>query len=452
LIPVVAIVGRTNVGKSTLFNALVGRRKAVVDDTPGVTRDVNYALVKRGDYRFWLADTGGYSTDPSVPLSDRIREQVELAIDEADIILFVLDAKTGLTPEDEMVADMLRRVEKPVIYAINKVDGPTDELNAADFSKLGVADIINISAIHRKGLEDLLSAAEGSVPSIRAAEEAKQEATEVGPPKVAVVGRPNVGKSSLINRILGANRLITSESPGTTRDAIEVLAELGGKEFTLIDTAGIRRHARIKSRVESFGIMRSLSALERCEVALLLVDVQEGITDQDQKVASKIIEAGRGMVVLANKWDLAPQTHTARTRFEAVFAQQLRFAAWAPLIFTSATTGLGLNAIGPAIERVRKNYQKRVSTGRLNRYLQEALRHNPPPEVKGRRLKIFYVTQPESAPPTFVLFVNDPQLLHFSYERYLTNRLREFDDFTGTPLRVVFKDRTNEKRQRMVIR
>ena len=452
MIPVIAIVGRPNVGKSTLFNAFVGRRKAVVDDVPGATRDVNYSLVKYHDYRFWLADTGGYTTDPSFPLSDQIREQVDLAIDEADVILLVFDAKVGLVAEDELIAKLFRRAKRPVIYVINKVDGPSDELNVADFAKLGAEKFISVSAIHKRGLEDIAMEAEIIVPNIRISEEAAYEPKEEGLPKVAVVGRPNVGKSSIINRMLGKNRLITSETPGTTRDAIEVKVKLGTKEFILIDTAGIRRSTKVKERVEAFGIMRSLSALEMSEVALLVLDAKDGVTHQDQRIAAKIIEAGRAMIVLANKWDLVPQPQKAKMKFETLFAQQFRFAAWAPLIFTSATKGTGLNAVSMTIARVRESYYRRVSTNRLNRFLRDVVSRHPAPEIKGNRLKIYYATQPESAPPTIVLFVNDPDLLHFSYERFITNHLREIDDFAGTPMKAIFRDRTNEKRQKVVIR
>lgn len=452
MIRVVAIVGRPNVGKSTLFNAFLGRRKAVVDDTAGVTRDVNYALVKYQDYKFWLADTGGYTTDSSFPLSERIREQVELAISEADVVLFVFDAKTGLTPEDEFISKLLRRAKKPVIYAINKVDGPADELNAADFAKLGVEKFITASAIHKRGLAEIAEEMEKILPAIRASEQAALEIREEELPKVAVVGRPNVGKSSIINRILGKNRLITSETPGTTRDAIEVAVKLDDKEFILIDTAGIRRKTKVKERVEAFGIMRSLSALEMSEIALLILDVQDGITAQDQKIAARIIETGRAMIVLANKWDLVKEPKKAKPRFEALFREQFRFAAWAPLIFTSATKGFGLSAIGATIERVRESYYKRISTGKLNRFVKDVVSRHPAPEVKGKRLKIFYATQPEAAPPTIIFFVNDPNLLHFSYERFITNHLREIDDFTGTPIRVIFRDKSDEKRQRVVMR
>lgn len=452
MIPVVTIVGRPNVGKSTLFNAFLGRRKAVVDDIAGVTRDVNYALVKYQEYRFWLADTGGYTTDSSFPLSEQIREQVNLAIAEADAILFLLDAKTGLTPEDEFISRLLRRTKKHVIYVINKVDSPTDELNAADFARLGVERFITASAIHKKGLIDIAKEVEKILPNIRVNEQKTAEIKEEGLPKVAVVGRPNVGKSSIINRIIGKNRLITDETPGTTRDAIEVVVKLGNKEFILIDTAGIRRRAKIKERVEAFGIMRSLSALEMSEIALLVLDVQDGITSQDQKIASKIIEAGKAMIVLANKWDLVKEPKKAQPKFEALFREQLRFAAWAPLIFVSATKGFGLTALGPIIERVRSSYYKRVSTSKLNRFVKEVVSRHPAPEVKGKRLKIFYATQTQVAPPTIVLFVNDPDLLHFSYERFITNHLRELDDFTGTPIRVIFQDKSDNKRQKVIMR
>ncbi len=456
--PLVAIVGRPNVGKSTLFNRILGERRAVVSEIPGTTRDRLIAEAEWAGRRFLLADTGGIEILPptvdagrrpgpaplaedSVPFIPLIRAQAEQAIEEADIIIFLTDAADGLTAADLEVADLLRRTRKPVLLVANKVDNEYRERQAMEFYELGMGDVHTISAIHGTGVGDLLDLIISLLPP--EAEEAADEEPSVG---VAIMGRPNVGKSSLLNKLLGEERAIVSPVAGTTRDALDTEMEWDGQRITLIDTAGIRRRGRIKPGVEKYSVLRAARALHRADVALLLIDAVEGVTAQDTHIAGMIADQGVSAVIVVNKWDAVRKaTRRNRARFEQRVREELKFIPLAPLLFISALTGENVTQVLPvALEVVEARYQ-RIPTGELNDRIRVALASHAPPNVKGRRLKIYYVTQTGVAPPTFVFFVNDPALLHFSYERYLENAIRDLYAFPGTPIRMIFRGHKKDK-------
>jgi GTP-binding protein len=450
--PIVALVGRPNVGKSTLFNRLVGRRIAVVDDRPGTTRDRLQAPCEWSGVTFTVVDTGGIEVlpekvaagirpGPERPLAEDssafiplIRAQAELAIAEADVVIFLTDATTGLTPADEEVADILRRSQKPVFLAPNKAESPRVREAAVEFYELGLGEIHPISALHGQGVADLLDRVVEALPSW----EAEPEDESV---KIAIVGRPNVGKSSLLNRLLGEERAIVSPVPGTTRDAIDTRMEWEGTPITLIDTAGIRRRGKVRPGVERYSVLRALRAIQRADVALLMVDATEGVTAQDAHVASFILDEWCGVVVLVNKWDAIEKDTYTMLEYTQHVRQTLKFLDYVPVLFISALTDQRVNRVIPEALAVHQARHDRIPTGKLNRLIREAVARHAPPSKRGKRLKIYYVSQPEVTPPTFVFHVNDPQLVHFSYERYLENRIREAHPFTGTPLRLIFRPR-----------
>ncbi len=463
--PLVAIVGRPNVGKSTLFNRILGERRAVVSEIPGTTRDRLIADAEWDGYHFLLADTGGIEVLPptvdagrrpgpaplaedSEPFIPLIRAQAEQAIEEADLILFLTDAVDGLTAADLEVADMLRRTHKPVLLVVNKVDNAYREQQAMEFYELGMGEVHTISAIHGTGVGDLLDLVISLLPP-----EAEEEADEEPSVSVAIMGRPNVGKSSLLNRLLGEERAIVSPVAGTTRDALDTQMEWDGQRITLIDTAGIRRRGRIKPGVEKYSVLRAARALHRADVALLLIDAVEGVTAQDTHIAGMIADQGVSAVIVVNKWDAVSRAKRRhRARFEQRVREELKFISLAPLLFISALTGENVARVLPvALEVVEARYQ-RVPTGQLNDRIRLALAAHAPPNVKGRRLKVYYVTQTAVAPPTFVFFVNDPTLLHFSYERYLENAIRDLYPFPGTPIRMIFRGHKRDKVGRKIRR
>ncbi|HDN79624.1 MAG TPA: ribosome biogenesis GTPase Der [Chloroflexi bacterium] len=445
--PIVAIVGRPNVGKSTLFNRLVGRKVAIVEDIPGTTRDRLYADAEWGGVPFTLVDTGGLEVLDGLPPEEReplavasaqyidlIRAQAQMAIEEADAIIFVVDVKDGPTAADRDVADILRRSRKPVVLAVNKADNDERREAAVEFYELGLGDPIPISAIHGTGIGDLMEEVVKYLPEVK--EEPEGEAV-----KIAIVGRPNVGKSSLLNRLLGQERVIVSEIPGTTRDAIDTYLEWEGQPITLIDTAGIRRRGRIQPGLEKYSVLRALRAIGRSDVSLLVIDGMEGVTAQDAHIAGYIIDEAKSAIVLVNKWDLVPQRPGIKEEYERAVRAELRFLDYVPILFTSAKTGEGVDKIIPLALRVQEERLVRISTGKLNRIIQEAVSRHRPPSKGGKTLKIYYVTQASVSPPTFVFFVNDPDLVHFSYERYLENSIRKHYPFIGTPLKLVFRKR-----------
>jgi len=432
--PVVTLVGRPNVGKSTLFNRLIEERLAIVEDVPGTTRDRMYADARWGGLTLTLVDTGGLLPDSNRDLMASVRDQVEIAMAEAEVIVFLVDAKEGLTATDLDIAVLLRRCNKPVILAANKADNESRRQAAVEFYELGLGDPYPISALHGTGTGDLLDAILDVVPP----EQPEEEAEGV---RIAIVGRPNVGKSSLLNTILGQERMIVSEKPGTTRDAVDSLVEWDGRPVTLIDTAGIRRRGRIEPGVERYSVIRALRAIQRSDVVLLLIDAVDGITAQDAHIAGYVVEEVRGVVIVVNKWDLIEKDSHTMDAYTREIRQALKFISYAPLVFVSALTGQRVNRALDVALRVQEARSHRAPTGQLNRILRDAALSHSPPSKRGKRLKIYYATQARTAPPSFVFFVNDPQLVHFSYRRYLENKLREAFGFEGSPLRLSFRKR-----------
>ncbi len=433
--PLVAVVGRPNVGKSTFFNRIVGKRIAIVEDTPGVTRDRLYADAQWLTHDFTLIDTGGIEPVKDDVISRQMREQAQLAIDTADVILFLVDGREGITSTDEEVAHMLRKSKKPIVLAVNKVDAPKFEDAAYDFYSLGIGDPITISGEQGLGLGDLLDAVVAHFPA-----HAQEEAADVT--NIAVVGKPNVGKSSLVNAILGQERTIVSDIPGTTRDAIDTPFAYNGEDFVLVDTAGIRRKRAIEEEsIERYSVIRSLGAIRRADIVYIVVDAQQGLSEQDVRIAGYVHEEGKASVLVVNKWDLIEKdTHTME-EFKKKLIVDLAFMEYVPMLFISAKTGQRVNKVLEVGMQAYEQNCRRVTTGTLNDVLAEAVSMNEPPSDKGRRLKIYYATQVSVKPPTFLLFVNDAALMHFSYKRYLENYFRKSFGLSMTPLRVVIRTR-----------
>ena len=434
--PIVAIIGRPNVGKSTLFNRLAGERISIVEDTPGVTRDRIYADAEWLNYNFTIIDTGGLEPESDDMILKSMYAQAEIAIGSADVIVFVTDVKTGVTDSDMQVANILRKAQKPVLVAVNKVDDLAKySMDVYEFYQLGLGDPIGVSAGQMLGLGELLDAVVAHFP-----EEAKnQEEEDVI--KVAVIGKPNAGKSSLINRILGEERVIVSDIAGTTRDAIDSDYVYEGQKYTFIDTAGMRRKSKIKENIEKFSIIRAVAAVERADVCILMINAEEGITDQDTKIAGIAHEAGKAVIIAVNKWDLVEKDNHTMNKFIKDIDTELKYMPYAPKIFISAMTGQRVSKLFNMIKAVNENNARRVATGVLNDVLIEAMAMNQPPADKGRPLRIYYMTQVSVRPPTFVLFVNDTELLHFSYKRYIENQLREAFGFEGTPIHFIARNR-----------
>ncbi len=439
--PIVAIVGRPNVGKSTLFNRITQSRRAIVEDFPGVTRDRLYADSEWNGREFTLVDTGGIQLDKDGETIDaHVTRQAELAIQEADVIVFVCDVTQGVTAADEEVAARLRKVNKPVLLCVNKVDNLHREDLAHEFWRLGLDNLITVSAEHGMGTGDLLDAVVAAFPE--PGEEPEEDEDLI---RVAVIGRPNVGKSSLVNAILGEERVIVSDVAGTTRDAIDVLVQRGEDRFLLIDTAGMRRRAKVEEAVERYSVMRALRAVDRAHVVLMVIDATDGVTEQDQRIVGYAHEAGKAIIVVINKWDLVQKDDRTMDRYREAVRHRLAFMDYALMAFLSAKTGARVQKLLPLIKQAAAAHARRIATGELNDLVREAYALNPPPSDKGRRLKIFFVTQPHTRPPGFVFFVNDRELVHFSYARYLENKLRETYDFEGTPVRLIFRNREKVK-------
>ena len=439
--PVVAIVGRPNVGKSTLFNRITGGLVAIVENMPGVTRDRLYRDAEWLGKKFALIDTGGIEfKDLGTPIATQMRKQAEIAMEEADVVVFVVDAQLPPTADDEMIARTLRRSGKPVLLAANKVENFAEiEGQLYDFLTLGLGEAIPISAVHGMNTGDLLDMVIANFP------ENSEEDYDPDVIRISVIGRPNVGKSSLVNTMLGKNRVIVSDIPGTTRDAIDTPFEQDGKHYVLIDTAGMRRKARIDELTEQYSVVRSLRAVDRSDVILMLIDAVDGVTEQDKKIAGYAHEAGKAIILVINKWDLIEKDENTINKFEKTIRVELGFMQYAPTMFISALTGQRVTKIIDLVDFVVEQNATRVTTATLNTLLREWLHLNPPPSDKGRRLKVRYLTQVSVKPPTFVFFVNDPELMHFSYKRYLENQMRKHFGFEGTPIRIVIRQKDEEK-------
>ncbi len=437
--PVVAIVGRPNVGKSTLFNRILGRRQAIVEDFPGVTRDRNYAEVTRYETPFILIDTGGFEPVSADRLLVQMREQSQLAIEEADVILLVLDGAQGLTPSDQEVAGMLRRVQKPVLWVINKVDGAKQEAGLGDFYALGCDELLPVSAEHGRGMGELVDAILAQLPPGQAQE------TEGEETRLAVIGRPNVGKSSLVNRLLGYERVVANPTAGTTRDSVDTPFVFNRQRYVLIDTAGIRRKGRVSQALEKYSVIQALKGMDRAHVVLLVIDAEEGVTDQDLTVAGYAYEKGRAILLVVNKWDMVEKDNRTMGTFLEKIRMHFKFLPFAPVLFVSALTGQRVARIMAEVEKVAGEFNRRVPTAALNKVLKEAEASHAPPLFRGKRVKLFYATQTAVRPPTFVIFANYAEGLHFSYQRYLNNKLREAFGFSGAPIRVNYRDRERER-------
>ncbi len=434
--PIVAIVGRPNVGKSTLFNALAGEMISIVKDTPGVTRDRIYADVTWLNYSFTMIDTGGIEPDTKDIILAQMREQAEIAIATADVIIFLVDVKQGLIDADAKVADMLRRSKKPIILAVNKVDSfKKYEADVYEFYNLGIGEPFPISSAGKLGFGELLD----EVVSHFSEEEEEEEKEEK--PKVAIIGKPNVGKSSIINKILGENRVIVSDVAGTTRDAIDTPVIKDGKEYIFIDTAGLRRKSKIKEELERYSVIRAVSAVERADIVVLVIDATEGVTEQDAKIAGIAHERGKGVIVAVNKWDAIEKDDKTIYEHTKKLKETLSYMQYAEYLFISAQTGQRISKLFDLIDAVVQNHSMRIATGVLNEILMEAVALQQPPSDKGKRLKLYYMTQVSVKPPTFVVFVNNKELMHFSYTRYLENKIREAFGFRGTPLRFIIRER-----------
>ena len=438
--PIVAIVGRPNVGKSTLFNALAGENISIVKDTPGVTRDRIYADVTWLDHAFTLIDTGGIEPDSSDIILSQMREQAQIAIDTADVIIFLADVRQGLVDADSKGADMLRRSRKPVVLAINKVDRFQKFMaDTYEFYNLGIGDPVPISAASRLGIGDLLDEVVKHFP------EQTGEVEEDDRPRIAIVGKPNVGKSSIINKLIGENRVIVSNIAGTTRDAIDTEVRRNGKDYIFIDTAGLRRKNKIKEELERYSIIRTVTAVERADVVILVIDAKEGVTEQDAKIAGIAHERGKGIIIAVNKWDAIEKNDKTVYEYTNKIRNILSYMPYAEITFISAVTGQRLPKLFELIDMVIQNQNLRVATGVLNEIMTEAVALQQPPSDKGKRLKLFYITQVAVKPPTFVIFVNDKELMHFSYTRYLENKIRDAFGFKGTALRFLIRERKGDQ-------
>jgi GTP-binding protein len=441
--PVVAIVGRPNVGKSALFNRIIGRNLAIVEDMPGVTRDRNYADGEWDGKQFHLIDTGGFEPESEDPMFMKIREQTTLAIEEADYIIFLMDGQEGLLPADLEVAQRLRAAGKPVIYAINKVDGARHEGFLPDFYRLGVDTLIPLSALHSTGFSDLMDELAKLLPESPAIS-GPEEGTRI-PPRIAIIGRPNVGKSSFVNALIGEDRMIVSPVSGTTRDAVDSLYKYYGREYVLVDTAGIRSRGRISQGVEKYSVMRAMKGVDRCDVALVLLDAAEGVTEQDERIVGIAHEEGKGIIIILNKWDLVQDKEEAYKKFMDDVRYRLKFADYAPVLTLSALTRQRLTKVFDEIDRIVAERAKRVPTAELNRVFERLTARHEPPMYRSKRVKYFYVTQVAVKPPTFVVFVNYPEGVHFSYIRYIENNLRQAFGFHGSPIRIYPKRRREEQ-------
>ncbi len=437
--PVVAIVGRPNVGKSTLFNALAGDRISIVQDTPGVTRDRIYADVTWLDHNFTMVDTGGIEPESSDIILRSMREQAEIAIETADVIVFVTDVRQGLVDADHQVAEMLRKSKKPVVLCVNKVDNFEKFMpDVYEFYNLGIGDPNPVSAASMLGFGDFLDNVTAHFgPSSKIEEEDLR-------PRVAIIGKPNVGKSSIINKLLGEDRVIVSDIAGTTRDAVDTVIKRNGTEYVFIDTAGLRRKSKIKEEIERYSIIRTVAAVEKCNVCVLVIDAAEGITDQDTKIAGIAHERGKGMIIIVNKWDLIEKDDKTMNKFTQDIRTKLSYMPYAELLFVSAKTGQRLPKLFETIDAVVENHQMRIQTGVINEIMAEAVALNQPPSDKGKRLRLYYITQVSVKPPTFVIFVNDKELAHFSYIRYIENKIREAFSFRGTPLKFIIRERKED--------
>lgn len=435
--PIVAIVGRPNVGKSTIFNRMIGQRLSIVEDRPGITRDRIYGSVEWNDKKFSIVDTGGIEIYDEDELLKQVRMQAELAVDESDVILFVTDGKAGLTAADEGIAEMLYRSNKPVLLAVNKMDNPLKTDAMYEFYSLGFGDPIPLSGTHGTGMGDLLDEIVKRLPD-KSAEEYDEDVI-----KIALIGRPNVGKSSLVNAILGEERVIVSDIAGTTRDAIDTPFEKDGQRYVLIDTAGIRKRGKVYETTEKYSVMRSMQAIERADVALVVLNGEEGITEQDKHIAGYAHEAGRASIFVVNKWDAVEKDDKTMQRFTNMIRDHFLFMPYAPVTYVSAKTKQRLHRLLPIVDHVAEQHAMRVPTSVLNEIVADAVAVNPPPTYKGRRLRVNYMTQVSVKPPTFLLFVNDPELMHFSYERYLENRIRTAFPFEGTPVRILVRRKSD---------
>ena len=439
--PVVAVVGRPNVGKSTLFNVLAGDMISIVKDTPGVTRDRIYADCTWLDHAFTLIDTGGIEPDTKDIILSQMREQAEIAIATADVILFIVDVRQGMTDSDSKVADMLRKSRKPVVLAVNKVDNPAKFGNDVyEFYNLGIGDPVAISAASRLGLGDLLDEVVAHFP------EGSGDEEEDDRPRVAIVGKPNVGKSSIINKLLGENRVIVSDIAGTTRDAVDTEIVRNGTEYVFIDTAGLRRKSKIKEELERYSIIRTVTAVERADVVVMVIDAVEGITEQDAKIAGIAHDRGKGIVIVVNKWDAIEKNDKTIYKYTNEVRNTLSYMPYAEIMFVSALTGQRLVKLFDMVDTIIENQTMRVQTGVLNEIMTEAVAMQQPPSDKGKRLRLYYITQVAVKPPTFVIFVNDKELMHFSYTRYLENKIREAFGFRGTPLKFIIRERGEKEK------
>lgn len=437
--PIVAIVGRPNVGKSTVFNRIVGERLSIVEDKPGITRDRIYGVGDWSGCSFSIIDTGGIEIDSGNEILNSVRAQAELAIEEADVILLMVDAKAGLTAADEEVAQMLYRSQKPIVLAVNKVDNMQRKEDIYEFYSLGFGDPIGISGAHGTGVGDLLDAVVAKLP------DKKQEEYDEEVIKVAVIGRPNVGKSSLVNALLGEERVIVSNQAGTTRDAIDTQFERDGQKYVLIDTAGMRKRGKVYETTEKYSVMRAMQAIERSDVALVLINGEEGIIEQDKHIAGYAHEAGKAAVFVVNKWDVVEKDDKTMQRFTQNIRDHFQFMDYAPVVFLSAKTKQRVQKLLPVVAEVSEQHAMRVSTSLLNDVIMDAIAVNPPPTDKGRRLRIRYATQVAVKPPTIIVFVNDPELMHFSYERYLENKIRDAFTFKGTPVRIFTRKKSDNE-------
>lgn len=432
-LPTVAFVGRPNVGKSTIFNRIAGERISIVEDTPGVTRDRIYAHGEWLGREFAMIDTGGIEIS-NAPFSEQIRSQAEIAIEEADVIVFVVSGKEGLTSDDEQVAKILYRSDKPIVLAVNKVDNPESRDGIYEFYSLGIGDPYPISGVHSIGIGDLLDEIVKNFPK-------KDNVDDKDDIKFSLIGRPNVGKSSIVNAFLGEDRVIVSDVAGTTRDAIDTHFVSDDTKFTMADTAGIRKRGKVYENTERYSVMRAMKAIDESDVVLFVINAEEGIREQDKKVAGYAHDAGRGIIIVVNKWDTLKKDNHTQKDFENVIRDEFQYLAYAPIIFVSAKTKQRIDKLPGMIKMVYNNHEKRIQSSALNDVIMDAVAMHPTPTVNGKRLRIYYATQVATAPPTFVIFVNDPEMMHFSYERFLDNQIRANFDFTGTPIKIIKRSR-----------